>query len=73
VSNGGLDPNGNVVGPADQRSQIKTFNIAPTWTRLINPTAFLPWAALSGGTGTITIPAPIRSQTSGRPAFRAKR
>ncbi|MGA8538465.1 MAG: TonB-dependent receptor [Terriglobales bacterium] len=38
VSNGGLDPNGNVVGFADQRSQIKTFNIAPTWTRLLNPT-----------------------------------
>src|SRR5882757_7470327 len=38
VDNGGFDPNGNVVGPADQRSQIKTFNIAPSWTRLINPT-----------------------------------
>src|SRR6202521_1655516 len=38
VANGGLDPNGNLVGPADQRSQIKTFNIAPSWTRLINPT-----------------------------------
>ena len=38
VDNGGLDPNGNVVGPADQRSQIKTFNIAPSWTRLISPT-----------------------------------
>jgi hypothetical protein len=36
VCNGGLDPNGNVVGPADQRSQIKTFNIAPSWTRLLN-------------------------------------
>ena len=36
VDNGGLDPNGNVVGFADQRSQIKTFNIAPSWTRLIN-------------------------------------
>ena len=36
VDNGGLDPNGNVVGPADQRSQIKTLNIAPSWTRLIN-------------------------------------
>jgi hypothetical protein len=35
VDNGGLDPNGNVVGPADQRSQIKTFNIAPTWTHLM--------------------------------------
>jgi hypothetical protein len=38
VDNGGLDPSGNVVGPADQRSQIKTFNIAPSWTRLISPT-----------------------------------
>jgi len=36
VDNGGLDPYGNVVGPADQRSQIKTFNIAPTWTHVIN-------------------------------------
>ena len=26
-----------VVGPTDQRSQIKTFNIAPSWTRLLNP------------------------------------
>ena len=38
VSNGGLDPNGNVVGPSDQRSQIKTFNIAPSWTRLLSST-----------------------------------
>jgi hypothetical protein len=36
VDNGGLDPNGNVVGPADQRAQIKTFNIAPSWNRLFN-------------------------------------
>ncbi len=39
VNNGGLDPRGNVVGPADQRSQIQTFNIAPSWTRLISSTA----------------------------------
>jgi hypothetical protein len=38
VANNGLDPNGNIVGPADQRSKIVTFNIAPTWTRVINPT-----------------------------------
>jgi Carboxypeptidase regulatory-like domain/TonB-dependent Receptor Plug Domain len=38
VDNGGLGPNGLPVGPADQRSQIKTFNIAPSWTRLINNT-----------------------------------
>ena len=39
VDNGGLDPNGNVVGPADQRSQIKTFNIAPSWTRAVSNNA----------------------------------
>jgi hypothetical protein len=38
VSNGGLGPNGVPVGPTDQRSQIKTFNVAPSWTRLISPT-----------------------------------
>jgi hypothetical protein len=36
VDNGGLDPYGDVVGHTDQRSQIKTFNIAPSWTRLFN-------------------------------------
>jgi hypothetical protein len=36
---GGLDPNGNVVGPADQRSKIETFNIAPSWTRVISTNA----------------------------------
>jgi hypothetical protein len=38
VSNGGIGPNGLQVGPTDQRSQIKTFNIAPSWTRLISNT-----------------------------------
>ncbi len=38
VANGGLDPNGNVVGPTDQRALINTFNIAPSWTRVISPT-----------------------------------
>ncbi len=33
---GGPGPNGLPVGPQDQRSKIRTFNIAPTWTRLIN-------------------------------------
>ena len=32
VDNGGLGPDGQVVGPQDQRSKINTFNIAPTWT-----------------------------------------
>lgn len=34
-----LDPSGNNVGDTDQRSKIGTFNIAPTWTRLISSTA----------------------------------
>jgi hypothetical protein len=38
VDNGGIGPNGLPVGPQDQRSKIGTFNIAPAWTRLINPT-----------------------------------
>ena len=37
VDNDGLGADGQPVGPADQRSQIKTFNIAPSWTRLLNP------------------------------------
>lgn len=36
--NGGLGPDGLPVGPTDQRSQIRTFNIAPSWTRLISNT-----------------------------------
>jgi carboxypeptidase family protein len=27
---------GNPLGPTDQRSQIRTFNVAPTWVRLLN-------------------------------------
>ena len=49
VSDGGIAPTaaqgctssvwcGKLVGPADQRSQIRTFNASPTWTRLIGST-----------------------------------
>ncbi len=41
VDNGGLDPNGNLVGPTDQRSRIETYNIAPSWTHIINANAVL--------------------------------
>jgi hypothetical protein len=34
-----LDPNGNNIGNTDQRSKIGTFNVAPTWTRLISTSA----------------------------------
>src|SRR6266853_553845 len=33
---GQTDPSKNPLGPTDQRSQIKTFNIGPSWTRLLN-------------------------------------
>ncbi len=39
VDNAGLGPDGLPVGPADQRSQIKTFNIAPSWTRTVSNNA----------------------------------
>src|ERR1700723_2921827 len=41
VANGGLGPDGKPVGPTDQRSKIGTYNIAPTWTRLINSSTVL--------------------------------
>ena len=40
-----LDPEGNPVGNTDQRSKIGTFNVAPTWTRLIGTTAVLTLGA----------------------------
>ncbi len=36
---------GGPLGPTDQRSQIKTFNIAPTWTRILNPNTVLTLGA----------------------------
>lgn len=33
--------NGDPLGATDQRSKIETFNIAPTWTRLLSPNAVL--------------------------------
>src|SRR5216683_5577045 len=40
-----LDQDGKNVGNTDQRSKIGTFNIAPTWTRLISPSAVLTLGA----------------------------
>jgi len=47
VNNGGLGPNGLPVGPTDQRSQIRSFNIAPTWTRLLNPNTVLTFGGFA--------------------------
>ncbi len=45
VNNGGLGPNGVLVGSADQRSKIRTFNIAPVWTHLLNPKTVFTFGA----------------------------
>ncbi len=47
VDNGGLGPNGLPVGSEDQRSKIRTFNIAPSWTRLINPHTVLTFGGFA--------------------------
>ncbi|MGA8597286.1 MAG: TonB-dependent receptor [Bryobacteraceae bacterium] len=47
VDNGGIGPNGLPVGPTDQRSKIRTFNIAPTWTRLLNPNTVLTFGGFA--------------------------
>jgi hypothetical protein len=36
---GETDPSGNPLGATDQRSQIKTFNIAPSWNRVLGTDA----------------------------------
>jgi TonB-dependent Receptor Plug Domain len=35
------ETSGNPLGATDQRSQIRTFNVAPSWTRLLNANAVL--------------------------------
>jgi hypothetical protein len=41
VDNNGIAPNGQVVGSTDQVSKIRTFDIAPSWTHIINPNTVL--------------------------------
>jgi hypothetical protein len=41
ANNGGFGPNGLPVGSEDQRSKIGTYNIAPTWMRLLNTSTAL--------------------------------
>jgi hypothetical protein len=36
LNDGVTDPNGRLVGPQDQSSLIKTLNISPVWTHLVN-------------------------------------
>jgi hypothetical protein len=43
----GLGPDGRPVGSTDQRSQIRTLNVAPSWTRVLSPKAVLTAAAFA--------------------------
>jgi hypothetical protein len=43
----GLGPNGQVVGPTDQRSQIRTYNIAPTYTHLFGATTVVTFGGFA--------------------------
>jgi len=36
---GQTDPSGNPLGATDQRSQIRTFNVAPSWNRVLSNNA----------------------------------
>ncbi len=45
AASNGRDPNGNIVGPTDQRSKIGTFNIAPSWTHVLSANAVATVAA----------------------------
>ena len=47
ADNNGLGPNGQVVGPTDQVSKIRTFNLAPTWTRLISASTLLTFGGFA--------------------------
>ena len=47
VDNGGLGPNGLPVGPTDQVSKIRTFNIAPVWTHLVNANTVLTFGGFA--------------------------
>jgi hypothetical protein len=79
VDNNGLGPNGLPVGPTDQRSQIRTFNVAPTWTRVAECEHGVHPRRLScGRINTTTIRATILSPTcnpicSSRPSARTAR
>jgi Carboxypeptidase regulatory-like domain/TonB-dependent Receptor Plug Domain len=37
----GIGPNGQTVGSTDQVAKIRTFDIAPSWTRVLNPETVL--------------------------------
>jgi Carboxypeptidase regulatory-like domain/TonB-dependent Receptor Plug Domain len=47
VDNGGLGPNGLPVGTTDQVSKIRSFNVAPVWTHLVNANTVLTFGGFA--------------------------
>jgi len=47
ADNGGLGPNGLPVGPTDQRSKIRTYNIAPTWSHLLGSSSLFTFGGFA--------------------------
>ena len=74
VSGGtGANPVFANVGNTDQRSKIETFNIAPTYTKVIGSTSVFNFGPyIRRGSATTTIPATIRSPTLARRICRIK-
>ena len=66
-----LCPGRIAVGPTDQRSKIQTFNIAPSWTRLLSNTKVFTLGGLVRRDNYNYYPSPIRSPILARPAYSA--
>jgi hypothetical protein len=62
VDNGGLGPNGLPVGSTDQVSKIRTFNIAPAWTRVINANTVFTFAGFAGTKDSFPHPVNVLSR-----------
>jgi hypothetical protein len=69
----GRDPNGKIVGPADQRSKIGTFNIAPSWTRVLNANAVFTLGTFVRRDDYNYYPSSDPFADLGHPAFRENR
>ena len=64
---GGVVPGTDItVGTTDQRSKIGSFNIAPSWTHVVNTNAYSPWEHSSAVMTTTITRARILSRTLGR-------
>jgi hypothetical protein len=47
VDNNGIGPDGKPVGSTDQRSKIRTYNIAPVWTHVLSPSTLVTFGGFA--------------------------